>query len=52
MAMKMKKRIFAIPAAPEATPVKPNTPASNEITAKIMAHLSIENLLLSCDGSS
>ena len=28
------KKILAMPAAPEATPVKPNTPAINETTAR------------------
>ncbi len=34
-------RIFAIPAAPDAIPVKPKNPATTAITAKIRAHFSI-----------
>ena len=40
-AIKIKNRILAMPAAPAATPVKPKTPATREMMAKIMAHLSI-----------
>lgn len=39
--MKTKKRIFAIPAAAPAIPVKPNTAASNAMIKNVMAHPSI-----------
>ncbi|MOA69078.1 hypothetical protein D3C78_1970530 [compost metagenome] len=32
---------LAMPAAPAATPVKPRAPASREMTAKMMAYLSM-----------
>ena len=38
---KMKNRILAICAAPEAMPVKPMTPAMIEMTRKMSAHLSM-----------
>ena len=45
MAIKIKNNILAMPAAPAATPVKPKTPATSEMTAKMMAHFNIQNLL-------
>ncbi len=42
--MKMKKRIFAIPAAATEMPPKPNNAATKEIKRKIIAKRSIEIL--------
>jgi hypothetical protein len=39
--MKIKNRTFAIPAAPEAMPPKPNTPAIIATIKKITVHRSI-----------
>jgi hypothetical protein len=38
---KIQKKIFAMAAAPEAIPPKPNIAAIIAITTKIMAHLSM-----------
>ena len=39
--MKMKNRMRAMPAAADATPPKPNTPATNAMTAKMSAQVSM-----------
>src|SRR5262249_25836856 len=43
MTMKIKNRMRAIPAAAEATPPNPNTPATNAMTAKMSAQVSMSH---------
>jgi hypothetical protein len=43
--IKMKKRIFAIPAAPAAISVNPKTPATTAIMRKAKDHFNIEFIL-------
>src|SRR5207342_3692794 len=41
--MKIKNRMRAMPAAADATPPKPNTPATNAMTAKMSAQVSMSH---------
>jgi hypothetical protein len=43
---KMKKRIFAMDAAPASIPVNPKMPATIAITRKMAAHLNIVMVLI------